>query len=264
MLASHRESEILDALKVAGSCRILELAQRLGVTEETIRRNVKKLAAQGLVRKLHGGVELAEPVQEPSFAHRMGENPAAKMRVAQALAGLIRNGESIILDIGSTTAFVARALRAHRNLMVVTNSLAVAQTLACRNNNRVFLAGGELRSHDAGAFGREAHDYIRQFRVDYAVLSAAAINAREGFLLFDMQEAEFSRAVIERAARSIVAADATKFGRAAPIRLTDPEQIDTLVTDAPPPRDIADMLARAGVRTMVATPPTQTQEGPKP
>ncbi|MQX37690.1 DeoR/GlpR family DNA-binding transcription regulator [Roseospira navarrensis] len=258
MLASHRESEILDALKVEGSCRIQDLAQRLGVTEETIRRNVKKLAAQGLVRRLHGGVSLTEPVQEPSFAHRMSENTAAKVRIARRLAGLIRNGDSMILDIGSTTAYVARALRAHRNLMVVTNSLAVAQTLACRNDNRVFLAGGELRAHDGGAFGREAHDYLRQFRVDHAVLSVAAIDAVEGFLLFDMQEAEFSRAVIARAGRAIVAADATKFGRTAPIRIADPDVFHTLVTDAPPPPDIAAMLNGAGVSTVIA------DDGPPP
>jgi len=254
MLASHRESEILDVLKMAGSSRIQDLALRLGVTEETIRRNVKKLAAQGLVRKLHGGVELIEPEGEPNFAFRMNENTAAKERIAQRLAGLIGHGDSLILDIGSTTAFVARALRAHRNLMVVTNSLAVAQTLVNRNNNRVFLAGGELRPHDGGAFGREAHDYLRQFRVDHAVLSAAAINASDGFMLFDMQEAEFSRAVIERADRAILAADATKFGRAAPIRIAEPDVFHTLVTDAPTPPDIAAMLASAGVAMVVAEP----------
>jgi DeoR family glycerol-3-phosphate regulon repressor len=252
MLASHRESEILDALKVAGSSRIQDLALRLGVTEETIRRNVKKLAAQGLVRKLHGGVELIEPEGEPSLAYRMSENPAAKRRIAHTLAGLIDHGDSVILDIGSTTAFVARALRAHRNLLVVTNSLAVAQTLVNRNNNQVFFAGGELRPHDGGAFGREAHDYLRQFRVDHAVLSAAAINAEAGFMLFDMQEAEFSRAVIDCARRAIMAADATKFGRAAPIRINDPGVIDTLVTDAPPPPDVAAMLAAAEVSTVIA------------
>jgi DeoR family glycerol-3-phosphate regulon repressor len=252
MMGAHRESEILDALKVEGSCRIHELAGRLNVTEETIRRNVKRLAAQGLVRKLHGGVELAEPVQELSFAHRMGENPGAKMRVARRLADLIRNGDSLILDIGSTTAFVARALRAHRNLMVVTNSLAVAQTLACTNNNRVFLAGGELRSHDAGAFGHEAHAFIRQFQVDHAVLSVAAINAQRGFMLFDMQEAEFSRAVMARATRTIVAADATKFGRSAPIQIAAPQAVDVLVTDEAPPGDVAAMLSEAGIETVVA------------
>jgi DeoR family glycerol-3-phosphate regulon repressor len=124
--------------------------------------------------------------------------------------------------------------------------------LATRNNNRVFMAGGELRAHDAGAFGREAINFVRQFTVRYAVLSAAAIDAESGFMLFDLQEAEFSREIIQHADRAIVVADATKFGRHAPVRVEAAGVIDTLVTDAAPPRDIADFLGEAGVRVLVA------------
>ena len=252
MHATHREMAILEELKLSGSCRIQDLARRLDVSEETIRRNVKKLATKGLVRKVHGGVYLPEAAQEASFTQRMNENPEAKRRIAARLAGMIRNGDSLILDIGSTTAYVARALRGHQDLFVVTNSLAVAQTLATRNNNRVFMAGGELRSHDGGAFGHEAIRFVRQFSVRYAVLSAAAIDEENGFMLFDMQEAEFSREIMRAAENTIIAADAAKFGRHAPIRLAAPEEIDTLITDAPPPPDIAAMLAEASVRTVIA------------
>ena len=252
MHSTHREMEILDELKVSGSCRIQDLARRLEVSEETIRRNVKKLAGRGLVRKVHGGVYLPDAVQEASFAQRMDENPDAKRRIAAQLARMIKNGDSLILDIGSTTAFVARALRGHHDLFVVTNSVAAAQMLATRNNNRVFMAGGELRAHDAGAFGREAISFVRQFSVQYAILSAAAIDAETGFMLFDLQEAEFSREIIQHAEKSIVAADATKFGRRAPVRVEKPGVIDTLVTDAPPPSDISAFLGEAGVKIVVA------------
>src|SRR3546814_16054741 len=99
------------------------------------------------------------------FAQRMDENPDAKRLIAGQVARMIKNGDSLILDIGSTTAYVARALRGHHDLFVVTNSLAVAQMLATRNNNRVFMAGGELRAHDAGPFGPEAIPFVRQFSV---------------------------------------------------------------------------------------------------
>lgn len=247
MHATHREMEILEELRLSGSCRIQELAQRLDVSEETIRRNVKNLARQGLVRKVHGGVYIPEALREPSFTQRMNVNPDAKRRIAAHLAKIIRNGDSLILDIGSTTAYVARALRDHHNLFVVTNSVTVAQTLATRNNNRVFLAGGELRPHDAGAFGREAVSFVRQFSVQYAVLSVAAIDAEAGFMLFDLQEAEFSREILERADCSIVAADHSKFGLHAPIRIAEPEAFDMLVTDQPSPPDIAAYLSDASV-----------------
>lgn len=257
MHSTQREMAILDELKVSGSCRIQDLARRLEVSEETIRRNVKKLAGRGLVRKVHGGVYLPDTIQEAPFAQRMDENPDAKRLIAGQLARMIKNGDSLILDIGSTTAYVARALRGHHDLFVVTNSVAVAQMLATRNNNRVFMAGGELRAHDAGAFGREAIAFVRQFSVQYAVLSAAAIDAENGFMLFDLQEAEFSREIIQRSEKSIVAADATKFGRRAPVRVDDPGVVDTLVTDAAPPDDLAAYLAEAGVKVVVAEAATQ-------
>ena len=247
MHATHREKEIMDELRLLGSCRIQDLAKRLDVSEETIRRNIKKLAEIGLVRKVHGGVYLTDAAQEATFTQRMNVATDAKRKVAEHLAKRIDHGASLILDIGSTTAYVAQALRGHQDLFIVTNSVAVAQTLATRNKNRVFLAGGELRSHDAGAFGKEAIAYVRQFNVNYAILSAAAINAPNGFMLQDMQEAEFSREILSRAEQSIIAADASKFGREAPICIGSPDIIDVLVTDSPPPQDIHDLLVEHGV-----------------
>ena len=255
MHATQREMEVLTILNEAGSARILDLSRRLNVTEETIRRNVRRLEDQGLVRKVHGGVYLKDWVAEPTFAMRLKEQPEAKQRIGRAVAALIPDGASLMLDIGSTTAFVAQALRGHQNLLVVTNSLTVAQSLCMLNGNRVFMAGGELRSHDGGAFGAEALAFVRRFRVDYAVLSAASVDARAGFLLHDLGEAEFSRAIVDCAATSIIAADATKFGRPAPIRIGEPDLFHKLVTDAAPPPDIAAMLAKAGIEVRVVPPP---------
>lgn len=252
MLSSQRERQLLDLLRQTGSGRVQDLSRRLAVTEETVRRNIRRLESQGLVTKVHGGVYLRGWVAEASFAQRFGENPQAKQVIARRLAGMIGDGSSLFLDVGSTTAYVAQALRGHRNLFVVTNSLAVAQALSGSPENRVFMAGGELRSHDGGAFGPEALAFVRQFRVDLAVLSAAAVDAEAGFMLHDMREAEFSREIIRCAAASIIAADATKFGRSAPIRIADPGAIGTLVTDRAPPADIAQMLTAAGVQTVLA------------
>ena len=252
MHATQRQLAILELLRLQGSYRIGELASRLDVSEETIRRNVRQMAAQGLVRKVHGGVHMPEMLREPTFQQRMNEQRAAKERIAGQVAAMIDDGDSVILDIGSTTAYVAQALKNHRDLYVVTNSVAVAQILAPRNGNRVFLAGGELRAHDVGAFGVEAHAFVRQFGVRHAVLSVAAIDGIAGFMLHDMQEAAFSRMIMEQAERVIVAADSTKFDRRAPVRLIEPNAVDYVVTDAPPPRSVADLLEAAGVEIVLA------------
>jgi DeoR family glycerol-3-phosphate regulon repressor len=250
---SLREREIVEALRVGGgSSRIQVLAAQLGVSEETIRRNVKKLADDGLVRKVHGGVHLPDAEIEPSFQRRMDENPDAKRRIAARVAAMIANGTSLFLDIGSTTAYIAQALRGHRDLFVVTNSVSVAHLLAARNNNRVFMAGGELRAHDGGAFGAEAIAFVRRFQVDYAICSATAINADRGFMLFDLQEAEFSREIMLRAKTRIVAADSTKFGRGGPIVVCEPTIVDMLVTDAAPPRDLNAAMDAWSLEVIVA------------
>jgi DeoR family glycerol-3-phosphate regulon repressor len=252
MQETQREQALLDLLKPDGQARVLELARTLNVTEETVRRTVRRLETRGLVTKVHGGVHLRDWGPEASFALRLGLNTVPKRRIAARLAGMVSDGASLFLDIGTTTAYVAQALRDHRDLLVVTNSLAVAQTLASRNGNRVFMAGGELRAHDGGAFGAEALAFVRQFQVSLAVLSAAAVNARAGFMLQDMREAEFSRAIIEQSDQAYMVVDATKFGLTAPIRVTEPRAIRRLVTDAQPPAAIANLLTDAGVEICLA------------
>lgn len=250
--ANHREREILEALRLAGgSGRIPFLARQLKVSEETIRRNIRALEAAGLVTKVHGGVHLKETAGEQPLHFRMGENPEAKRAIAARVAGLIADGDSLFLDIGSTTAFIAMALQRHRDLFVVTNSVAVAHTLAGRNGNRVFLAGGELRSHDGGAFGAEALAFVRRFRVTHALLSTTAVNGH-GFMLADLEEAELSREAGARAERRIVVADSAKFGRTAPIEPMEASFYDMLVTNSMPPAEIAAMLDNNAIELVIA------------
>jgi DeoR family transcriptional regulator, glycerol-3-phosphate regulon repressor len=252
MPQSHRERAILEHLNETGSSRIENLARRLDVTEETIRRAVRRLEGQGLVTKVHGGVHLKDWGSEPSFAQRYVQRTDQKRRIAAAVAHLVADGASLFLDVGSTTAYVAQSLRQRRDLYVITNSLAVAQALSGINGNRVFMAGGELRSHDGGAFGAEALDFVRQFRVRQAVISTTAIDARSGFMLHDLREAEFARAVIAQSDEVIVAADSSKFGRPAPIRIAPQGAFHRLITEARPPAEIDHALTEAGVEITVA------------
>lgn len=237
---NHRQSEILAALRRAGgSLRIQSIASALEVSDETVRRNLRRLVEGGLVEKTHGGARLIEHVTEGDIQSRMLESPEAKRRIAACVAGMVEDGTSLFLDVGSTTAFIADALREHRQLTIVTNSVAVAHKLATRNGNRMFFAGGELRDHDGGSFGPEALAFVENFNTDLAILSATGISAERGFMLFDLAEARFARAILKRAARSIVAADNRKFSRIAPVSLGDPRQVSMIVCDAPPPEGIA-------------------------
>lgn len=251
---NQREDEILRALyKAGGSCRVSWLASELGVTLETIRRNVRTLEERNIVRKVHGGVHLVEDIQEAPFESRLDKEVAAKEMLARKVADTISNGDSLFLDIGSTTAFVARALRDHRDLFVVTNSVFVAQALASRNGNRVFMAGGELRAHDGGAFGFEAQELIRRLNVRFAILSAGAVNAEAGFMLHDLQEANLAGLAIDNAQVRIMVVDGEKLGKRAPVTLDRTEKINLLFTDIDPDQEIRDMLDRNDIDLVVVS-----------
>src|SRR5262245_1652303 len=128
MLSIRRQTEILDAVRLRGACRVGDLARELNVSDETIRRHIKPLVERGLVLRVHGGIVLPDDVEEPPFQRRMLENQHAKRRIAAVVAGEIADGDSIMMDTGSTTAYVALALRERKNLMVVTNCVEIART----------------------------------------------------------------------------------------------------------------------------------------
>lgn len=249
---SGRRAEIVAAVGAAGSVAVAELAARLGVSEETIRRDVRLLAADGFVRKRHGAVLRPDPTMEPPLNRRMRENADAKARIASRVATLVDDGDTVLLDTGSTTIFVAHALAGRRGLKVVTNSAEAARILAADGHAGIYLAGGEMRGDDGAVFGPQAVAFVSGFFAKTAILSAGAVDAEAGLMVFDPREAAFSQAMIAQAERVIVAADRSKFGRRAFARVCGVDRIDTLVTDAAPPADLAARLAEAGARVLVA------------
>jgi DeoR family glycerol-3-phosphate regulon repressor len=247
-----RRRAILEAVSQAGQARVLELATRLRVSDETIRRDLKDLEAEGLVQKIHGAVISPEPLGEPRFDRRMSQETEAKKAIARSAAAQVRDGDAILLDTGSTTAYVARALHGHRNLLVVTNSVDIARTLATRNGNRVYMAGGELRADDGAALGVSATAFVQQFRVRLCFLSIGAIDLEDGPMDFHLEEAEFSRVAMRRAERTIIVADHTKFGRRALVSVCPLASVQTLITDQPLRAPFQDRLRRAEATVLIA------------
>ncbi|MFD1159944.1 DeoR/GlpR family DNA-binding transcription regulator [Roseovarius aestuarii] len=249
---NQREEEILRELqKAGGSCRVSYLAKQLTVSNETIRRNIRTLEESKIVRKVHGGVHLIEDIGEEPFQSRISTHAHEKARLASAVAENIGDGDSVFLDIGSTTAYVAMELKQRSNLFVVTNSAFVANTLTTRNGNRVFLAGGELRAHDGGAFGAEALDLVQRLNVQFAVFSVGAVNAELGFMLHDLEEANLARVAAANAQVRIVVADKDKFNKRAPVSIGSDTQFDVFYTDAQPPDAITQMLEAKDIDLVV-------------
>ena len=250
-MLTKRHSDILKILEAEGTVTIAALAQQLGVSLETVRRDVKPLTETGAVTRVHGAVGLAGQIGEAPFQRRMRENAEAKKAIAKALAATIRDGESIMFDTGTTTSYVARELMGHRRLTVVTNSSDIARTLATVNGNRVYMAGGELRSDSGAAFGKSALDFIARFTVHHAVISAGAVDAT-GVMDYALEEAEFARLVLSRGERRVVVTDHAKFGRRGLISVADFTDVGEIVTDRPPAPEIAAALEAAGTALTLA------------
>lgn len=251
-ILSARQERIVDILRATPSISTVELAQRLAVSGETIRRDLQSLADDGIVRKFHGGVSLHRDVQESPFQLRLRTNVAAKRRLGLQVAALLPDGASVVLDNSSTACFVAEALGARRSLTVATPSLEVARALAEGNKGHtVMMPGGTLRISDMTLAGANALRFAAQLHPDYLVVSVAALNARGGCLDFDPFEVEFKQAVRPQAGTVIVVADASKFDAPGLITSLPWHDVQVLVTDHALPDDLA--KAAASLEVIVAT-----------
>ena len=229
------------------------LAERFGVTLQTVRRDVKLLSEAGLLARYHGGVRVPSSTTE-NIAHRQREalHAEGKQRIARAVAARIPNGSSLLINLGTTTEAIARELLQHQGLRVITNNLNVATILADNRDCEVIVTGGVVRHRDRGIVGAAAVDLIRQFKVDIGLIGISGLEADGTLRDYDYREVQVARAIIERSREVWLAADHSKFNRPAMVELARLDQIDLLFTDAPPPEPYPALLAEAGVQVEVA------------
>ena len=208
---SKYSEEILRRVDLMGTVSVQELSQIMGVSDQTIRRVTRPLAERGALSKVHGALVSNKSAMDPPFLSRMNLNREAKVAIAAVVADLVQDGDSLTIDTGSTSAFIAQMLRTRRNLTVVTNSAFVASTLAMIPGNNVAMAGTQLRDHDGASFDRSAFQVVERAEVDICVLSASMVHAEKGFMVHEQCEVDMAHAMMTSAARSIMAADASKF-----------------------------------------------------
>ncbi len=254
MNPNPRQLTLLAVVEIQGSVTVEQLADTLGVTLQTVRRDVQKLADEGLIARFHGGVRVPGSTIE-NIAHQQRErlNADGKTRIARVVAAAVPNNCSLILNIGTTTEAIARALLGHTGLRVITNNLNVATILSSNSHCEVIVVGGVVRGRDRGIVGEAAVDFIRQFKVDIAVIGISAIEADGSLRDFDFREVKVSQTILSHAREVWLAADISKFNRSAMVEVGRLSQIDRLFTDALPPEPFPALLAEAQVRYDVAS-----------
>jgi DeoR family glycerol-3-phosphate regulon repressor len=251
--ANPRQEKLLQVIRSRGMATVEELADQLEVTLQTVRRDVQRLADAGLLTRYHGGVRTPTSTTE-NLAHQQRQNlhAAGKAAIARAVAAALPNDCSLMLNIGTTTEAVARALMQHRGLRVITNNLNVAAILSGNSHCEVIVASGVVRSRDRGIVGESTVDFIRQFKVDVAVIGISGIEADGSLRDFDYREVRVAQTIVSHARAVWLAADHSKFNRPAMVELARLGQIDRLFTDAPPPEPFPGLLEEHQVRLEVA------------
>lgn len=230
---NKRKQTILDLIEKNGSVSVAELSKVLGTSEVTVRTYLTDLEAKGLLSRVHGGaISSYKPYYSMNLSQRLSTNQAEKLKIAKAVAKMVDDKDTIMLNSGTTTLLVFRSLPTNYNLNIVTNSVAIALEAADIQNFNVCLLGGYVNSKYQFSYGDDAIEQLKRYHADKLILSVDGIDTQNGFTTYYDKEAAIDRTMIEQSEICIVAADATKFGRTAFAKISSPEVADIIVTDS--------------------------------
>lgn len=245
---TSRQSDIVELARAKGRILVDDLAQHFDVTPQTIRRDLNELCDNGRLVRIHGGALWPTTNENLQYEKRRMIAADSKASIGRMAAALIPDNSSMFINIGTTTEAVARSLLEHRNLLVVTNNINVANILRASPSTEVVLSGGVVRHSDGALVGDAAVDFFARFKVDFAVIGASAIDETGSLLDYDMREVRVAQAIMANAKSVILVADSTKFQRSAPMRIAHISQVDTFVTDRCEVAGFAQMLEGHRVR----------------
>lgn len=252
MRAEERQQTVLQVLAARGKVTIGELSVRFAVSEMTIRRDLVQLENDGLLRRTHGGaVRTASGSFEPPFALRAKMNLGAKRAIAGLVAQDLTDGQTLLLDGGSTGTVIAEAL-VGRNLTVCALNMRVAQILATSAETTVMVPGGRIRYGEQSYVGPAAERTLADHRFDTYVMTVSAVDITAGLTEWNVDDAAVKRAALASSARCIVACDSSKFSQSAFARIAGLDQVDVIVTDAELAADQRQALPATGTSLRLA------------
>jgi DeoR family transcriptional regulator of aga operon len=232
MLNLERHSKILELIDEFGKVEVGDLSRRFRTSEVTIRNDLKDLHKRGLLRRAHGGAVRLETVNVDASLHvKTSLHADEKQRIGAAAAALIKDGESIILDSGTTTQQIAKQIKNRKDLTVITNGINIAMELLGANGIRLILLGGMVRQNSYSAVGHFAEDMLRQLSADKLFLAVDAFDLDFGLSTPNPEESKVNQGMVEIATETILVADSSKFGKRSLSRIVPLTNIDTIITD---------------------------------
>ena len=255
---NKRQRDILSLAEEEGYVSVEGLAETFSVTQQTIRSDINNFCDQELLTRAHGGAFYSKA---HNFAYKSRKSLASdeKKEIADAVAAIIPDNSSIVLGniystkSGTTTELVAESLYLHQGLKVITNDINIVNILVQFNNAEVWLAGGKVRNLDSAVIGINTADFIKQFKVDYAVVGVSAIDNDGALMDFDYEEVQVSKAIFNHCRKLILVADNFKFDSTAPMLIGNISEVDILVTNIQPPLEIIDLCNSNNIEIVVAS-----------
>jgi len=248
----ERHAQLLALLRREGTVRIATLAKVFGVTTETARRDLDELAAAGALKRTYGGGASRSLIDEPGIGVRDRARATERGLIASAAARIVEPGDALMIDCGSTTSAFANALAArHLHLTVVTNCLPVAHALSTNAHCRVILCPGDYVSREAGTFGMDTVEFVAKFKANKAFIGAGGLGP-DGVTDADSKGCSIKRAMMQRSDRTILLLDSSKYDLMHFERICALADIDTLVSEAAPPKRLAASLKGSGVQVALA------------
>jgi len=257
MIHAERLKEVSAIVQKEGKITVDEICTHFGVSDMTARRDLRELARTGLVRRVHGGaISAFGRSYEPPYQSRAQSHIKAKRAIGIKAAGLIADGDSIALDIGTTTLEIARALKNHHNLTVVTSSLPIAYEMLTDHQIdtaiRLILTGGIVRLGEHSLVGHIAEQTYAEIHVDKAFIGIGGISLEDGLTEYNLEDSLVKRSLIKTARQIFVVADSSKFGRTTFASVCPLSTVDTNVTDDGVHKSFVQPLRQAGIQVLIA------------
>jgi len=255
-MQSERRRKILEIIQESGSTSVAELCGRFDVSEMTIRRDLRDLDREGSLRRVHGGaVSNLGRSYEPPYIVRTTRNEEKKRAIGRRAADLVLDGDSIALDIGTTTLEIARALQGRRNVTIITASLPVANEiisrLSLKADVRLILTGGIVRSGELSMTGHIAARTYSDFHVDKAFIGVGGMSVEDGLTEYNLEDALVKKPLLQNAHQRIVVADSSKIGRTTFASVAPLSLVNTLITDSDLPHEVLQDLQKLGIEVLL-------------
>ena len=231
MVNNLRSPEIIKLANQTSIVRVEELAEYFNVSLQTIRKDLNKLCSDGQLERVHGGAIIPSHIENIEYEQRKKINLLGKQAIRQECAKKIPNEICLFMGIGTSTETAAKLLLEHKNLLIVTNNLNIANVLKNNAKSEVVITGGNLRKSDGALIGQPALETIKNFKFDLAILGCSALDSEGNMLDFDTQEILVNQSIISQADKTYLLADHTKFMRKAPVKIAPLSIIDCFLTD---------------------------------